>query len=149
MQTLIIGRLLVIFFLLVASWVWSSGRLRLSFETFSARSLSRLSHLSRVDDRLLFPSAACENYVLQLQTPVLPRCPPDYCARVEDGRPFVAVHTLYIVTVAVELLYEAAFTIITSLMSVLLFSYIDGLSDCRIDSVGHRPGSLSTRSYRS
>ena len=34
MQTLIIGRLMVIFFLLVASWVWNSGRLRLSFDQF-------------------------------------------------------------------------------------------------------------------
>lgn len=33
-QTLIIGRLLTIFLLLVANWVWSSGRLKLSFENF-------------------------------------------------------------------------------------------------------------------
>jgi len=33
-QTLIIGRLLAIFLLLVASWFWQSGQLKLSFETF-------------------------------------------------------------------------------------------------------------------
>ncbi len=33
-QTLIIGRLMVIFMLLVASWFWSSGTLSLSFENF-------------------------------------------------------------------------------------------------------------------
>lgn len=33
-QTLIIGRLLVIFLLLVGSWVWNSGQLKLSFENF-------------------------------------------------------------------------------------------------------------------
>lgn len=33
-QTLIIGRLLVIFLLLVASWIWHSGTLKLSFENF-------------------------------------------------------------------------------------------------------------------
>lgn len=33
-QTLIIGRLLVIFLLLVASWFWQSGQLNLSFENF-------------------------------------------------------------------------------------------------------------------
>ncbi len=33
-QTLIIGRLLVIFLLLVASWVWNSGTLKLSFDNF-------------------------------------------------------------------------------------------------------------------
>jgi two-component system, NtrC family, sensor histidine kinase PilS len=33
-QTLIIGRLMVIFLLLVTSWIWYSGRLRLSFESF-------------------------------------------------------------------------------------------------------------------
>ncbi len=33
-QTLIIGRLLVIFLLLVTSWIWHSGRLQLSFENF-------------------------------------------------------------------------------------------------------------------
>jgi len=33
-QTLIIGRLMVIFLLLVTSWFWSSGTLRLSFENF-------------------------------------------------------------------------------------------------------------------
>ncbi|MBK8303254.1 MAG: PAS domain S-box protein [Chloracidobacterium sp.] len=33
-QTLIIGRLMVIFLLLVTSWMWSSGTLRLSFENF-------------------------------------------------------------------------------------------------------------------
>lgn len=33
-QSLIIGRLLVIFLILVASWVWNSGRLKLSFEDF-------------------------------------------------------------------------------------------------------------------
>jgi two-component system sensor histidine kinase PilS (NtrC family) len=33
-QTLIIGRLLAIFLLLVASWIWKSGRLKLSFEDF-------------------------------------------------------------------------------------------------------------------
>lgn len=34
MQTLIIGRLMTIFLLLVASWFWYSGTLRLSFENF-------------------------------------------------------------------------------------------------------------------
>ena len=34
MLTLIIGRLMIIFLLLVASWVWSSGTLRLSFDNF-------------------------------------------------------------------------------------------------------------------
>jgi two-component system sensor histidine kinase PilS (NtrC family) len=33
-QSLIIGRLLVVFLLLVASWVWNSGRLKLSFDDF-------------------------------------------------------------------------------------------------------------------
>ncbi len=33
-QTLVIGRLMVIFLLLVTSWVWHSGRLRLSFDNF-------------------------------------------------------------------------------------------------------------------
>lgn len=33
-QTLIIGRLLIIFLLLVTSWFWHSGRLKLSFEDF-------------------------------------------------------------------------------------------------------------------
>lgn len=33
-QTLIIGRLLVMFLLLVTSWVWNSGRLKLSFDNF-------------------------------------------------------------------------------------------------------------------
>ena len=33
-QTLIIGRLLAIFLLLVASWFWNSGQLKLSFENF-------------------------------------------------------------------------------------------------------------------
>jgi two-component system sensor histidine kinase PilS (NtrC family) len=33
-QSLIIGRLLVIFLILVASWIWNSGRLKLSFEDF-------------------------------------------------------------------------------------------------------------------
>src|SRR5260221_1930857 len=33
-QTLIIGRLMVIFLLLVTSWFWNSGTLRLSFDNF-------------------------------------------------------------------------------------------------------------------
>lgn len=33
-QTLIIGRLMTIFLLLVATWIWHSGRLKLSFESF-------------------------------------------------------------------------------------------------------------------
>ena len=33
-QTLILGRLVVIFLLLVSTWIWHSGRLSLSFETF-------------------------------------------------------------------------------------------------------------------
>jgi len=33
-QTLIIGRLLVIFLLLITSWVWNSGHLKLSYENF-------------------------------------------------------------------------------------------------------------------
>jgi len=33
-QTLIIGRLVVTFLLLVASWVWHSGTLRLSYDNF-------------------------------------------------------------------------------------------------------------------
>lgn len=33
-QNLIIGRLLVIFLILVTSWIWNSGRLKLSFEDF-------------------------------------------------------------------------------------------------------------------
>ncbi|MDQ3321370.1 MAG: hypothetical protein M3525_02750 [Acidobacteriota bacterium] len=33
-QTLIIGRLLAIFLLLVATWFWQSGQLKLSFENF-------------------------------------------------------------------------------------------------------------------
>ncbi len=34
MQTLIIGRLLTVFVIMVASWVWSSGTLKLSFDDF-------------------------------------------------------------------------------------------------------------------
>ncbi len=34
MQNLIIGRLMAIFLLLVASWIWASGRLKLSFDEF-------------------------------------------------------------------------------------------------------------------
>ena len=34
MHTLIIGRLMVIFILLVTSWIWNSGQLQLSFEKF-------------------------------------------------------------------------------------------------------------------
>ena len=33
-QTLIIGRLIVVFLLLVTTWVWYSGRLELSFDRF-------------------------------------------------------------------------------------------------------------------
>src|SRR5690348_6332898 len=33
-QTLIIGRLIVVFLLLITTWVWYSGRLELSFERF-------------------------------------------------------------------------------------------------------------------
>ncbi len=33
-QLLIIGRLLVLFLLMVASWLWNSGQFRLSFENF-------------------------------------------------------------------------------------------------------------------
>jgi len=33
-QTLIIGRLLIIFLVLVVSWIWNNGRLKLSFEDF-------------------------------------------------------------------------------------------------------------------
>jgi len=33
-QSLIIGRLMVVFLILVASWVWNSGRLKLSFDDF-------------------------------------------------------------------------------------------------------------------
>src|SRR3954452_9175428 len=33
-QTLIIGRLMAIFLLVVASWFWASGTLKLSFENF-------------------------------------------------------------------------------------------------------------------
>ena len=33
-QTLIIGRLMTIFLLLIATWIWHSGRLKLSFDNF-------------------------------------------------------------------------------------------------------------------
>ena len=33
-QTLIIGRLIVVFLLLITTWVWYSGRLELSFDRF-------------------------------------------------------------------------------------------------------------------
>src|SRR5688572_27400266 len=33
-QTLILGRLVVIFLLLISTWIWHSGRLTLSFDTF-------------------------------------------------------------------------------------------------------------------
>ena len=33
-QTLIVGRLLTIFLLMVAAWAWNSGQFRLSFEEF-------------------------------------------------------------------------------------------------------------------
>ena len=33
-QTLILGRLVVIFLLLVTAWIWQSGRLTLSFDSF-------------------------------------------------------------------------------------------------------------------
>lgn len=34
LQTLIIGRLLIVFLIMVASWVWNSGNLKLSYENF-------------------------------------------------------------------------------------------------------------------
>ncbi len=36
-QTLIIERLLIIFLLLVVSWIWNNGQLKLSFEDFCPR----------------------------------------------------------------------------------------------------------------
>jgi len=33
-QTLIIGRLLVVFLLLVTKWIWNTGNLKVSFDTF-------------------------------------------------------------------------------------------------------------------
>ncbi len=67
---LIIGRLVVIFRLLVASWIWNSGRLKISFEDFP-RDLF-LVFLISVGLMIVyfFILRQSKNYAWQIRTPI-------------------------------------------------------------------------------
>ena len=137
-QTLIIGRLLVIFVLLVGSWIWNSGQLVLSIEKYPRGLL--LVFLLSVGLTILyfFVLRLSENYRWQIRAQFLldALLMTWLVWRTGDlSSPYIP---LYIVTIAVSSLFlSSRGTILMASLCIFLFTFVSvSASAAVIDSFG-------------
>jgi len=137
-QTLIVGRLLAIFLLLVASWIWSSGRLKLSFEDFP-RGLF-LVFLIAVGLTIVyfFVLRLSKNYVWQIRIQFLLDALLITWLVWQTGGLTSPYITLYIVIIAVSSVFlSASETLLSAAICVFLFTLLSVLTAASIvNSIG-------------
>ncbi|MDQ3043391.1 MAG: PAS domain S-box protein, partial [Acidobacteriota bacterium] len=137
-QTLIVGRLLAIFLLLVASWIWSSGRLKLSFDDFP-RGLF-LVFLIAVGLTIVyfFVLRLSKNYVWQIRIQFLLDALLITWLVWQTGGLTSPYITLYIVIIAVSSVFlSASETLLSAAICVFLFTLLSVLTAASIvNSIG-------------
>ena len=128
-QTLIIGRLLVIFLLLVASWVWNSGRLKLSYDNFPQGLF--LVFLISVGLTIVyfFVLRLSENYRWQIRVQFLTDMLLITWLIWRTGATSSPYITLYILLICVSSLFVSSRgTLLTATICVFLFTILPVLS---------------------
>ncbi|MGI8786886.1 MAG: two-component system sensor histidine kinase NtrB [Pyrinomonadaceae bacterium] len=140
-QTLIIGRLLTIFLLLVASWIWNSGRLKLSFEDFP-RGLFLVFLISvGLTIVYFFVLRLSANYAWQIRTQFFLDALLITWLVWRTGDITSPYIPLYIVIISVASIFlSAKETLFIAAVCVLLFTVLSGLIvSSTIDSLGTTP----------
>jgi two-component system sensor histidine kinase PilS (NtrC family) len=140
-QTLIIGRLLAIFLLLVATWIWNSGRLKLSFENFPRGVF--LVFLISVGLTIVyfFILRMSENYARQIRTQFFLDALLITWLVWRTGDLTSPYITLYIVIIAVSSVFlSASETLLMAAICVFLFTLLSVLTALAVvDSFGATP----------
>jgi len=145
-QTLIIGRLLAIFLLLVASWVWNSGRLKLSFEDFP-RGLFLVFLISvGLTIVYFFILRLSKNFAWQIRTQFFLDALLITWLVWRTGDLTSPYITLYIVSISVACIFlTASETLLMATISVLLFTVLSVLVvSSTIDWLGTTPETSKT-----
>ena len=140
-QTLIIGRLLAIFLLLVASWVWNGGRLKLSLEDFP-RGLFLVFLISvGLTIVYFFVLRLSKNFAWQVRAQFLLDALLITWLVWRTGDLTSPYITLYIVIIAVSSVFlTATETLLTAAVCVFLFTLLSVLTaTATIDSFGATP----------
>jgi two-component system sensor histidine kinase PilS (NtrC family) len=140
-QTLIIGRLLAIFLLLVATWIWNSGRLKLSFENFPRGVF--LVFLISVGLTIVyfFVLRLSENYARQIRAQFFLDALLITWLVWRTGDLTSPYITLYIVIIAVSSVFlSATETLLMAAICVFLFTFLSVLTALAVvDSFGATP----------
>ena len=142
-QSLIIGRLLVIFLILVASWIWNSGRLKFSFDDFP-RGLFFVFLISvGLTIAYFFILRLSRNYALQVRIQFFFDSLLITWLVWRTGDLTSPYITLYIVLISIASVFlSARETILTASFCVLLFASLSVLvSTGTIHSFGITPSS--------
>jgi two-component system, NtrC family, sensor histidine kinase PilS len=125
MQTLIIGRLLLAFLLIVAGWLWHSGKLRLSIENFPQGLLLLFVLTVGLTIVYFFFSRISKNYEWQIRVQFLLDALLITWLVWRTGDLTSPYITLYIVLIAVSSIFlTARETLLMAAMSVLLFTLL-------------------------
>lgn len=129
LQTLIVGRLLIIFLLLVASWFWNSGHFRLSLEEFP-RGLFLVFLISvGLTIVYFFLSRLSKNYLWQVRVQFFLDALLVTWLVWQTGDLTSPYITLYILLIAVTALFlDAAESILLASFCVMLFTALSILS---------------------
>jgi len=137
-QTLIVGRLLAIFLLLVASWIWSSGRLKLSFEDFPRGLFLVLLIAVGLTIVYFFVLRLSKNYVWQIRIQFLLDALLITWLVWQTGGLTSPYITLYIVIIAVSSVFlSASETLLSAAICVFLFTLLSVLTAASIvNSIG-------------
>ncbi|MDQ3181241.1 MAG: PAS domain S-box protein [Acidobacteriota bacterium] len=128
-QTLIIGRLLVVFLLLVASWVWNSGRLKLSFDNFPQGLFLVFLILVGLTIVYFFVLRLSKNFKWQIRVQFLTDMLLITWLIWRTGTSTSPYITLYIVLICVSSIFlSARGTLITAVICVFLFTVLSVLT---------------------
>ncbi len=141
LQTLIVGRLMAVFLLLVTSWVWHSGELRLSLDSFPPGLFFVLLIAVGLTVAYFFVMRLSSNYTWQIRIQfALDAILTTWLVwRTGDlTSPYI---TLYIVVISVASIFmRGKWTLLMSVFCVLLFSALGiATSFSFIDSLGKLP----------
>ncbi|NNE66980.1 MAG: PAS domain S-box protein [Pyrinomonadaceae bacterium] len=143
LQTIIVGRLMVVFLLLVSSWVWHSGQLRLSYENFPRDLFIVFVIAVGLTIVYFFLTRLSTNYAWQIRIQFLLDILLTTWLVWRTGDVTSPYITLYIVLISVASVFlSGRGTILVSVLCVALFSALSiATSFSLIESLGVLPDS--------
>ena len=141
LQTLIIGRLLVVFLLLISSWVWHSGQLKLSYDSFPRGLFIVFIIAVGLTVVYFFVMRLSENYAWQIRTQFALDALLTTWLVWRTGDVTSPYITLYIVLISVASVFMTGRgTILLSILCVVMFSALSlATTFSLIDSLAELP----------